>query len=155
MNQSKIICMWFSNMPHPTDELFPIFTRLKGNVLNDMVNLMCHLQQLFPFFSGHDPNFTVSWCRANSQKGSLWCCFFSNPVIIPPAALLQRFYLNAGSNCTESAAAQYKYIIILLNIPLLAVMFLFPPDSESWTATAENVTEEQSQRSELLSHISL
>lgn len=56
----------------------------------------------------------------------------------------------------ESAAAQYKYIIILLNIPLLAVMcFSFPPDSESWTATAENVTEEQSLRSELLSHISL
>lgn len=80
------------------------------------------------FFSGHDPNFTVSWCRAKSQKGSLCCCFFPNPVIIPPAALLQRFYLNAGSNCTESAAAQYKYIIILLNIPLLAVMcFSFPP----------------------------
>lgn len=36
---------------------FTIVTRLKGN---DRVNLMCHLQQLFPFFSGHDPNFTVS-----------------------------------------------------------------------------------------------
>lgn len=65
------------------------------------------------------------------KKALCGVVFFPNPVIIPPAALLQRFYLNAGSNCTESAAAQYKYIILLLNIPLLAVMRFSFSHSES------------------------
>lgn len=97
-NQSKIICMWFSNMPHPTDELFPIFARLKGNVQNDRVNLVCHLQQLFPLFSGHDPNFTVSWCRAKSQKGSLCCCCccFFQPCNNSTSCLIAAFLFKCG-----------------------------------------------------------
>lgn len=116
-------CVTFHRVPPPHPLPRPHVTRLKEKYSQwQGVSSVCHLQQLFPFFSGHDPNFTVSWCRGG--KKALYVAFFfpRNPVIIPPAAFFQHFYSNRGSNCTESAAVQYKYITLLLNIPLLAVM---------------------------------
>lgn len=124
-----------------------MFSRLKGNVVNDSVNLVCPLQQLFPFSEVMTPILLFP-----DAELKVFIVFSPNAVIIPAAALLQCFYLNAGSNCTDSAAAQNKNNILLLNIPLHAVMCFsfFPPDSESWTATAEIVTEEQSEVSRRL-----
>lgn len=125
-------------MPHSKKWVLSPVYQTEGKCCKWQCELGVSPPAAVPFFQVMTPILLFPDAELKVKKALCVVVFPPHAVIIPPAALLQCFYLNEGSNCTESAAAQNKNIILLLNIPLHAVFLFFPrlwilkPLQEMW-----------------------